>query len=192
LAGASPDTYGAASAADSLAFFTEKAKLFMTRRDMARARPLLDSAYVIVGRLAASSAAAPEWRRQRWRELAWLAAAHGDRSAALAALQRGATSPRIALQPGSTIDAEQTCASAEVSGLLRDIEPMLIALRRCLMMPNGGDPSELAEPVFLPYQADPRFRALVTPAVRHGRSHPTSGVSAGRGSGTLASGPARE
>jgi TolB-like protein/Flp pilus assembly protein TadD len=162
LASASPDAYGAASAADSVAVFTEKAKLFMSRRDSARVRPLIDSAYAIVVRLESFPASAPEWKRQRWRGLAWLAAARGDRSLALDALQRGATSPRIAQQPGSTIDAEQTCASAEVYALLGDAEPMLTALRRCLAMPNGGDPSELTEPVFLPYQGEARFRALIT------------------------------
>ena len=173
LATASPDTYSAASAADSVAFFTEKAKLFMTRRDAARARRLMDSAFVIDSGLVSSPTSTPEWRRQRWRELAWLAAARGDRAAALAALQRGATSPRITLQPGSTIDAEQTCATAEVFALLHEFEPMLTALRRCLAMPNGADLSELTEPLYLPYQTDPRFRALqaqysslISPAMR--------------------------
>ena len=163
LATASPDTYGAASAADSASFFTEKAKLFMTWHDTVRSRLLVDSAYAIVVRLAAAPTSVPEWKRQRWRDLAWLAAARGDRSVALAALARGATSPRIALQPGSTIDAEQTCASAEVHALLHDTEPMLTALRRCLAMPNGADPSELTEPVFQRYAGDPRFRALFSP-----------------------------
>ena len=163
LATASPDTYGAASAGDSAAVFSEKAKLFLTRHDTGRARPLIDSAYAIVVRLASSPKSTAEWKRQRWREIAWLAAARGDRAAALGALERGATSPRIAQQPGSTIDAEQTCASAEVFALLGNVERMLTALRRCLAMPNGGDPSELTEPPFLPYQADPRFRALARP-----------------------------
>ena len=166
LATASPDRYGAASALDSVTFFAEKAKLYMTRRAFSRARVLLDSAYTISVHVAPPRDGAPEWFRRRARGLAWLAAARGDRATALAELARGATSPRISQYPGSTIDAEQTCVSAEVYALLRDRAAMMAALRRCLTMPNGGDVSELAEPMFLPYHTDSVFRSLAAGAAR--------------------------
>ena len=165
LARASPDTYGAATAEDSLSVYAEKAQLLVARGDSAHARALVDSGYRIMARLANDRAndraSDPERRRYLARQVAWFAAARGDRAGALAALALGATSTRIAQQPGSTIDAEQTCQSAVVYALLKDVDAMLAAERRCQTMPNGHHRSELAEPAFAPYRADPRFRALL-------------------------------
>jgi hypothetical protein len=80
----------------------------------------------------------------------------------VAALQRGAADPAIAGRPGSTWDADQTCTSAEVYGLLGDAEAMLPLLRRCLTMPNGYHLPRLGEPAFARFRADPRVSALAS------------------------------
>jgi serine/threonine-protein kinase len=161
LARSSPDTYGASSAEDSLAFYSEKAQVIVALGDSAHARALVDSGYRIARRLASDRASDPERQRDWARQIAWFAAVRGDRAVALDALRRGAVSPRIAQQPGSTIDAEQTCLSAGVYALLGDPEAMFPVLRRCVTMPNGMHRAELSDPVFSPYRADPRMQALV-------------------------------
>ena len=97
LAAAAPESFDAASAADSVEFYGVKGLLFLERGETARARALFDSGYVIAAR-----------QRRRVRTaalsrcaggpagLAWFAAARGDRAGALAALRRAGERPRIA------------------------------------------------------------------------------------------------
>ncbi len=151
---------GAPSAGDSAAYYTQKAQLFLTRGEVARARALADSGLAVSAALAAAHPAGSPDAATWWRAVAWFAAARGDRSAALAALRRGAADPLIPGRRGGQEDAVQTCTSAEVYGLLGDVETMLPLLRRCLTMSNGYHLSQLGDPEFRPYRDDPRVRAL--------------------------------
>jgi hypothetical protein len=162
LAAVSLASMRASTADDSAKYYRVKAQLFLSRGEAARARALVDSAY----RLAASQAtkvpagtmAAAFW----WREIAWNAAARGDRAAAVAALRQSAADPMIRDRSGGESDAHQTCTGAEVYGLLGDAEAMLPLLRRCLTMPSGYHLAQLGQPAFARFRADPRIRALAT------------------------------
>jgi hypothetical protein len=127
-----------------------------------RARGLVDSAYRPAAsqetKVPAGTIGAAIW----WREIAWNAAARGDRAAALAALRQSAADPLIRYRPDGQADAFQTCTGAEVYGLLGDAEAMLPLLRRCLTMPNGYHLAQLGQPAFARFRADPRIRALAT------------------------------
>ena len=97
----------------------------------------------------------------------------------MAALRRGAADPLIPGRPGGRADADQTCTSAEVYGLLGDAEAMLPLLRRCLTMPNGYHLARLGEPAFARFRADPRVRALaaeLAAAQARARSTPVRGA----------------
>ena len=94
--------------------------------------------------------------------MAWFAAGRGDRAGALAALRQGAADSVIRKWPGSLWNAEQTCLSAEVYGLLGDADAMLPLLRRCLTMPNGYHLVQLGQPAFARFRTDPRVRALAS------------------------------
>jgi hypothetical protein len=74
--------------------------------------------------------------------------------------ERGAADPLIARRPASFRDADRTCTSAEVYGLLGDADAMLPLLRRCLTMTNGYHLARLREPAFARSRGDPRVRAL--------------------------------
>jgi tetratricopeptide (TPR) repeat protein len=175
LVGLSLASLGAATALDSLTYYSQKAQLFLTRGEAARARALADSAHGLAALQAATVPAGSPDAAGWWREVAWYAATRGDRQAAVAALERGAADPLIAGRTGGLWDASQTCYSAEVYGLLGDAEAMLPLLRRCLTMSNGYSLAQFAEPGFAPVRADPRVRALVaelTAAQARARSTP--------------------
>jgi eukaryotic-like serine/threonine-protein kinase len=134
LAALSLTSLGASTAADSETYYRVKATLVLRRGDVSRARVLMDSGFhVATSHVVDASAGSPD-AAATWRIIAWFAAGRGDRQAALTALQRGAADPLIARQrPGNVADANQTCISAEVYGLLGNVEAMLPLLRRCLM-----------------------------------------------------------
>jgi hypothetical protein len=131
------------------------------RGDDAKARTLADSGYRLALSREATLPPGSSDAANRWRWVAWYAAARGDRTTAVAALARGATDPLIAGRTGGLWDADQTCMSAEVYGFLGDAEALLPLLRRCLTMPNGYHLAQLEEPAFARVRADPRVRALV-------------------------------
>jgi tetratricopeptide (TPR) repeat protein len=148
------------TAADSGAYYLVKAQLFLARGEAARARAMMDSGFHVSASQEAGYPVGSFDAANMSRFVAWFAAGRGDRPAALAALRRGAADPVIRGRPGSFRAADQTCISAEVYGLLGDVEAMLPFLRRCLTMLNGYHLSQLRQPVFARYRADPRVRAL--------------------------------
>jgi len=160
LATSSLASVGAMTARDSDEYYFQKAGLFLARGEAARARALADSGYRVVTALLAGLPAGTADAAFWLRELAWYAAARGDRPAALAALARAAADPLIPGRPGGQEDAAQTCYSARVYGLLGDTEAMLPHLRRCLTMVNGSPLAQLSDPAFARLRADPRMRAL--------------------------------
>jgi TolB-like protein/tetratricopeptide (TPR) repeat protein len=153
LAAVSLASLGATTATDSVAYYRVMAKLLLAHGDAARAREQIDSGLRVSASHEADHPASELDGALMSRRVAWFAAGRGDRPAAVAALQRGATDPLVRLS-GSMQDADQTCSSAEVYGLLGDAEAMLPFLRRCLTMPNGYHVPWLGEPAFA------RLRAL--------------------------------
>ena len=159
LAAVSLSSLGTTTAVDSVEYYRVMAQLHLAHGDAAHARSAMDSGFRVSASHEADHAATELAGAAMSRRVAWFAAGRGDRPAAVAALQRGATDPLIGL-PGSLQDAEQTCFGAEVYGLLGDAEAMLPLLRRCLMMTNGYHLAWLGQPAFARFRADPRVRAL--------------------------------
>jgi serine/threonine-protein kinase len=162
LAAVSLASMEATTADDSITYYGAKARLSRARGEAARARALMDSGFRVSASHEADYPAGSHDAAAKSRFVAWFAAARGDRPAAVAALRRGAADPALRGWPGSEWDADQTCTSAEVYGLLGDIDAMLPFLRRCLTMPNGYHLPQLGEPAFARLRADPRVRALAT------------------------------
>jgi tetratricopeptide (TPR) repeat protein len=160
LAAVSLASVGAATVYDSARYYRTKAQLFLTRGASARARALMDSGFRVSASHVADHLPGSPDAASASRRVAWFAAGRGDRAAALAALRQGEADPLIRGQPGSLWDADQTCTSAEVYGLLGDADAMLPLLRRCLTMPNGYHLAQLGGPEFARFRADPRVRAL--------------------------------
>jgi serine/threonine-protein kinase len=162
LAATSLKSVAAANAHDSVWYYRAKAQLFLARGDASRARALMDSGFRVSALHFAGEPAGSREATNTARHVAWFAAGRGDRPGALSALQQGAADPAIRTRPGSQWDAGQTCFSAEVYGLLGDIEVMLPFLRRCLTMPNGYHLVQLGAPAFARFRTDPRVRALAS------------------------------
>lgn len=162
LAAANPATYAASNAADSVSFYTEKAKLYLTRRDEARARALLDSSEKLLRRLVTDNAATAS-QRSKYREiLAWTDAARGDKASALAAVNAVERAPFAQQWPNGQLAAYTACNGAEIYGFLDDVELMIPQLRRCLTLPGGYAPQAIsAEPALWRHAPDPRLRALL-------------------------------
>ena len=161
LAG-TPATFLAESGEDTLYVVAEQAALLLRRGDTARARPLVAHGLALVRRLSAE-ATTPRRRADLGPQLAWFAAASGDRAEAERALATFAATYAAYLRdaPGGVWDATLTCGRAEVAGLLGDVPTMLAPLRRCLTMANGYPDAALrTEPAFTRHAADPRVRAL--------------------------------
>jgi hypothetical protein len=165
LAVASPASVHATTAMDSAAYYRAKAQLFLSHGEAARGRALVDSGYRLAVAQEGKWPAGPTKQATWWQEIAWNAAARGDRPAAEAALRKGAADPLILERPRGASDAAQTCTSAEVYGLLGDVEAMLPLLRRCLTIPNGYHLAQLGQPAFARFHADPRMRALTAELV---------------------------
>jgi hypothetical protein len=151
----------AATARDSMGYYRTKAQLFLARGEAAPARAIMDSGFRVSASYATEFATDSVDAALLSRRAAWFAAGRGDRQAAMAALRQGAGDPAIRGRPGNLRDADQTCTSAEVYGLLGDVEAMLPLLRRCLTMLNGYHLAQLGQqPAFARVRADPRVRAL--------------------------------
>ena len=156
-----PATFGALDAFDTLRVYMQQMNLLMQRGDSVRARPLLTHALALTARIA--NAAPPRLKATLGLQVAWFAAARGDRAGANLALTSYANTYAAELRdaPGGIEDAVLTCTRAEVAGLVGDVAAMLTPLRQCLTMPNGYDLVTLrTELAFTRHAADPRPLAL--------------------------------
>ena len=162
LAESPPGTFGVATRADSFNYYSQKAQLFLARRDAPRARALLDSSAVLLRFLVADSTMAASERRRYGDLMAWTDAARGERVRALA-VATGVERDTITLQwPNGQLAAGIACNSAEIYAFVDDVEQMIRQLRRCLTLPGGYAPSAIsAEPALWRHAPDPRLRALL-------------------------------
>ena len=161
LATGSLASFAPGSALDSVNFYAEKAELFMTRGDYARARGLADSAWRLEKRMADDPNQSAFVRRTQYEVLAWLAALHGDRQNALIMLRQAGESQSIATYPDGAEAVQLSCTRAAVYGFLRDVGTMLPFMERCFTKANGYPIAYLNDPEFARNRDDPRFRALV-------------------------------
>jgi tetratricopeptide (TPR) repeat protein len=160
LATASLASFAPGSALDSVNFYAEKAELFMTRGDNARARGLADSAWRLEKRMADDPNQSTFVRRTQYEVLAWLAALRGDRPTALSMLRQAGESPTIAMYPDGVEAVQLSCTRAAVYGFLRDVDAMLPFAQRCFTKANGYPIAYLNDPEFARNRNDPRVRAL--------------------------------
>ena len=162
LAESPPGAFGVATRADSFHYYSQKAQLFLARRDAPRARALLDSSAVLLRALVTDSAMSASERRRFGDLMAWTDAARGERVRALA-VATGMERDTITLQwPKGQLAAGIACNSAEIYAFVDDVEQMIRQLRRCLTLPGGYAPSAIsAEPALWRHAPDPRLRALL-------------------------------
>jgi TolB-like protein/Tfp pilus assembly protein PilF len=160
LATGSLASFAPGSALDSVNFYAEKAELFMTRGDNARARGLADSAWRLEKRMAEDPNLSSFVRRTQYEVLAWLAALGGDRPTALSMLRQAGESPTITMYPDGVEAVQLTCTRAAVYGFLRDVDTMLPFAQRCFTKANGYPIAYLNDPEFARNRSDPRVRAL--------------------------------
>jgi tetratricopeptide (TPR) repeat protein len=161
LATGSLASYAPGSAIDSVSFYAEKAELFMSRGDYARARGLADSAWRLEKRMVDDPKQSTFVRRTQYEVLAWLAALHGDRATALTMLRQAGESQSIAMYPDGVEAVQLTCTKAAVYGFLRDVDAMLPFVERCFTKANGYPIAYLNDPEFGRNRGDERFKALV-------------------------------
>jgi serine/threonine protein kinase/tetratricopeptide (TPR) repeat protein len=161
LATGSLASFAPGSALDSVNFYAEKAELFMTRNDLARAKGLADSAWRLEKRMADDPNQSTFVRRTQYEVLAWLAALRGDRPMALSMLRQASESPSIAMYPDGAEAVQLTCTKAAVYGFLRDVDTMLPFAQRCFTKANGYPVAYLNDPEFARNKDDPRYRAFV-------------------------------
>ena len=161
LASGSLASFSPGSALDSVNFYAEKAELFASRGNYARARTLADSAWRLESRMAADPNLSIYVRRTQYEVLAWLAALLGDRTTTLAMLQKAGESPTLAQYPKGVEAVQLSCTKAAVYGFLGDAETMMPFLRRCFTSANGYPIAYLNDPEFAWRKNDPRVRALV-------------------------------
>jgi hypothetical protein len=141
-------------------FYSEKAELFMSRRDYPRARAVADSAWVLEKRMADDATQSTYVRRVRYEGLAWLAALRGERPAALSMLRLAGVGPNITMYPNSAEAVQFACTSAAVYGFLDDVGAMMPFARRCFTSAGGYPVAYLRDPEFARHLGDARVRAL--------------------------------
>jgi serine/threonine-protein kinase len=161
LATGSLASFAPGSALDSVNFYAEKAELFASRGDYARARTLADSAWRLEKRMADDPSMSIYVRRTQYEVLAWLAAMLGDRTLALAMLEKAGESPTIAKYPKGVEAVQLSCTKAAVYGFLGDAETMMPFAQRCFTSANGYPVEYLNDPEFAWRKNDPRLRAIV-------------------------------
>jgi hypothetical protein len=160
LANGSLASFSPGSALDSVNFYAEKAELFMTRGDSARARSLADSAWRLEKRMVDDPNQSTFVKRTQYEVLAWLAALRGDRPTALAMLKKAEVSPTIAMYPDGVEAVQLSCTRAAVHGFLRDVDAMLPFVERCFTKANGYPVAYMHDPEFARNRGDPRVAAL--------------------------------
>jgi tetratricopeptide (TPR) repeat protein len=161
LATGSLASFAPGSALDSVNFYAEKAELFASRGDYARARTLADSAWRLEKRTADDPNQSSYVRRTQYEVLAWLAALLGDRQLALTMLRQASESPSIAQYPKGVEAVQLSCTKAAVYGFLGDAETMMPFAQRCFTSANGYPVAYLADPEFAWRKKDPRIVALL-------------------------------
>ena len=162
LAQSPPAAFGVTTPADSIDFYSQKAQLFLARREIPRARGLLDSSIVLLRRMVADTTL-PATERRRYVDLmAWTDAALGARVKALA-VATGMERDTLSLQwPHGQLAASLACNSAEIYAFVDDVVQMIQELRRCITLPGGYTPSAIsAEPALWRHANDPRLRQLL-------------------------------
>jgi TolB-like protein/tetratricopeptide (TPR) repeat protein len=164
LADGSLASFAPGSALDSVNFYAEKAELFAARGDYARARTLADSAWRLEKRMADDPNQSAYVRRTQYEVLAWIAALLGDRTLALAMLQKAGESQSIAMYPKGVEAVQLSCTRAAVYGFLGDAETMMPFARRCFTSVNGYPIAYLNDPEFAWRRNDPRMKALASTA----------------------------
>ena len=162
LAQSPPAAFGVTTPADSIVYYTQKAQLFLARREIPRARGLLDSSTVLLRRMTADTTL-PLTERRRFGDLmAWTDAALGERVRALA-VATGMERDTLSLQwPDGQLAASLACNSAEIYAFVDDVVQMIKELRRCITLPGGYAPAAIsAEPALWRHASDPRLRELL-------------------------------
>jgi tetratricopeptide (TPR) repeat protein len=163
LATASPVAYGVATRADSFNYYTQKAQLFLARRDTVRSRALLDSSATTLRLLLADPTVLPSQQRKYGELMAWTDAALGNRARALAAVTSVERTPIAQQWPDGEFAAVTACNGAEIYAFLDDVDQMLVQLRRCFTLPGGYAAKAIsAEPALWRHAPDPRLRALLS------------------------------
>ncbi|MEP7002733.1 MAG: protein kinase [bacterium] len=162
VAQSSPSTFHVVTRADSATYYSQKAQLFLARRDAATSRALLDSSGVLLRRLVSDSTRMASERRHDVDLLAWTDAARGERVRALA-VATGVERDTVTLQwPNGRFAASIACNSAEIYAFVDDVNQMITQLRRCFRLPGGYAPNAIsAEPALWRHAVDPRLRALL-------------------------------
>src|SRR2546423_867108 len=160
LAIGSLSSFAPGSALDSVNFYAEKAELFATRGDYARARTLADSAWRLEKRMADDPNQSTYVRRTQYEVLAWLAALLGDRQLALTMLQKAGVGPTFPKNPTVGEAVQLSCTKAAVYGFLGDAETMMPFAQRCFTSANGYPVAYLNDPEFAWLRNDPRVRAF--------------------------------
>jgi hypothetical protein len=160
LASGSLAAFAPGSTTDSVAFYSERAELFMSRGNQVRALSVADSAWKLEKRVADDPNQSTYVRRLQYEVLAWLAALRGDRPAALSMLKLAGVGPNITMYPNSAEAVQFICTSAAVYGFLGDVNSMLPFARRCFTSANGYPVAYLRDPEFARNMGDARVRAL--------------------------------
>jgi eukaryotic-like serine/threonine-protein kinase len=161
LATGSLASFAPGSALDSVNFYAEKAELFASRGNYARARPLADSAWRLEKRMSDDPSLSTYVRRTQYEVLAWLAALLGDRQIALGMLEKASESPSIAEYPKGVEAVQLSCTKASVYGFLGDAEAMLPYAQKCFTSANGYPVAYLKDPEFAWRKEDPRIKEII-------------------------------
>ena len=162
LATGSLASFAPGSALDSVNFYAEKAELFASRGNYARARTLADSAWRLEKRMVDDPNQSAYVRRSQYEVLAWLGALMGDRDLALTYLDKASRSATIANYPKGTEAIQLSCTTAAVYGFLGDAERMMPFTRRCFTAANGYPIAYLKDPEFAWRRNDPRLAELLS------------------------------
>jgi hypothetical protein len=157
---ASLASYPPGTSYDTATFYVEKAELFMSRGEVARARAAIDSGYPAMQHLVDNPRQSPFAARINTTYLGLMAAIRGDRATALAAIRRANASQPTTKYPNSLDKVNVICVTAQIYGALDEVDSMLPYARRCFTAPNGYPLALLREPEFARHMNDPRLRAI--------------------------------
>jgi hypothetical protein len=123
-------------------------------------RAYADSAFRLETRIANDPNQPARLTRSQNLILGWLSALRGDRAQALAMLRKAGPGPTASIYPNGADAIQYACSTAEIYGLLGDVDAMLPFAKRCFTMPNGYPVAYLHEPEFERHLKDPRVRSI--------------------------------